>query len=143
LLVIHVIRRLVPVFIIVLIRVLEPLLLASRGVLHVHPDLIVDDLELLIDFLDLHSVDLDCQAGQRGIELLELQWLVPHYTRLLEYLLNFQLRKRYFEILAEFHEFSEVDLTHGLFELLEFAVLRDVLSRVEVEDLLKPSSPEL
>ena len=134
--------RLVTIFIIVLVLILEPLLLSS-GVLHVNPDLIINNLEFLINFLYFHTVDLHCKTGKRGIKLLILQWFMTHNTGLFENFLNFQLWQRYLKILAELHELSKVYLTHGFFELFKFPILRYMLSRVKVEDLLKAPSSQL
>lgn len=101
----HLVSILVIEVLIATVAVLEALLLSS-SVLHVQPDLLVNDLKLLLEFLELDLVDLDCQAGERAIKLLELQGLVSHDTGLLEDLLYLQFWERYFEVLAEFHEFS-------------------------------------
>jgi hypothetical protein len=61
---------------------------------------------------------------------------VTHDAGLLEDLLDLGLRERDVEVLAELHELAQVNLGHGLLELFELATLRDVLARVEVEDLL-------
>ena len=101
----HLIPILVIKILIAAVAILEALLLASV-VLHIQPDLLVNYLELLLQFLELHLVDLDCQAGERAIELLELQRLMSHDAGLFEDLLNLQFWERYFEVLAELHELS-------------------------------------
>jgi hypothetical protein len=102
---VHLISILVIEILIPAVAILEALLLAPI-VLHVKPDLLVNNLELLLQFLELNLVDLDCQAGERAIELLELEGFVSHDAGLFEDLLNLQFRERYFEVFAELHELS-------------------------------------
>lgn len=87
-------------------------------------------------------IHLNTEASYRIRKLLYLLGAKPSCELFVD-LLKFDLGQRNLEVFAELHELAEINFTHVLEQLIEFAIDRNVLSRIELEDVIKTPPPEL